>query len=106
MEYFLVQWVNDGKYVHWTRSHRPNPYTNVTTNNYIESWHDQLKIVYLNQRRNQRLDFLIFTLGNEVEEDVKREISRLSLNVGQMSKTERMHRKEEIKAEEPDGKDQ
>lgn len=70
------------------------------TNNYVESWHNRLKTIYLNRGRNQRLDLLIYIyiLTTEVENDVK-EIARLTAKVGRMSIAERQYRREEMKAE-------
>ena len=69
------------------------------TNNYVESWHNQLKTIYLKRKRIHRLDFLLAVLTDDVEFDIQQEVKRLSGNVGRMSPAESELRKEEISAE-------
>ncbi|KAI9309772.1 hypothetical protein BX666DRAFT_1811782, partial [Dichotomocladium elegans] len=47
------------------------------TNNYVESWHNQLKTVYMRRKQNRRFDSLIFLLVDEIEFDLQWEIRRL-----------------------------
>lgn len=55
------------------------------TNNFIESWHNQLKALYLKHIRNKRLDRLIFILTHEVESYFDRERERILSNSGRMA---------------------
>ncbi|KAI7849150.1 hypothetical protein BDC45DRAFT_521297, partial [Circinella umbellata] len=45
----------------WSQAWR-NHYHHVNTNNYIETWHRQLKEVYLPSLRRQRVDVLVYIL--------------------------------------------
>ena len=65
----------------------------------FQSWHNQLKTVYLKRKRTHRLDVLINLLVDDVSFDVTEEVKRLSVNVGRMGSTERRLRANEIKAE-------
>lgn len=58
------------------------------TNNFIESWHNQLKALYLKHTRNKRLDRLIFILTYEVESYFDRECERILSNSGRMAPLE------------------
>ncbi|KAI8335266.1 hypothetical protein EDC96DRAFT_355542 [Choanephora cucurbitarum] len=69
------------------------------TNNYIESWHNQLKTTYLGRKKNRRVDKLIYILVNDVEPDYISNVGRISLNIGRMGPEERRRRKREIAAE-------
>ena len=64
---------------------------------YSESWHNQLKQVYLTRKRIHRLDVLLNVLSEDVAFDIIREVKRLSINVGRMGVYEHQLRKEEIK---------
>ncbi|KAJ8657637.1 hypothetical protein O0I10_006703 [Lichtheimia ornata] len=47
------------------------------TNNYVETWHNQLKSVYLNRYPTRRLDTLIHKLVEEINVDLQYELNRL-----------------------------
>ncbi|KAI7902884.1 uncharacterized protein BX663DRAFT_542923 [Cokeromyces recurvatus] len=49
------------------------------TNNYVESWHNQLKATYLRRKQNR----LIFILVKDIEYDYQNNVKRLMLNVVQ-----------------------
>jgi hypothetical protein len=68
----------------------------MSTNNYIESWHNQLKSVYLKRIKNKRLDCLVYILVNDVENDTKLEETRVSSEVGRMGPETRDKRKREM----------
>ncbi|CEG76927.1 hypothetical protein RMATCC62417_11753 [Rhizopus microsporus] len=70
------------------------------TNNYIESWHNQLKTDYLQRKRNRRLDRLIFILVDDVHADFMHNTARMAANTGRMSSKTREVRKRVIAAEE------
>ncbi|KAI9483611.1 MAG: hypothetical protein EXX96DRAFT_616579 [Benjaminiella poitrasii] len=69
-----------------------------TTNNYIESWHNQLKTMYLKRKRNKRVDRLVYILVNDIEQDYIHTIQQISNNVGRMSPKERRRRRRELVA--------
>ncbi|KAI9489276.1 hypothetical protein BDB00DRAFT_876567 [Zychaea mexicana] len=48
------------------------------TNNYVESWHNQLKTIYLKRKRVHCLDLLMSILTFDVEFDVQQEVKRLT----------------------------
>ncbi|CEG78047.1 hypothetical protein RMATCC62417_12707 [Rhizopus microsporus] len=70
------------------------------TNNYIESWHNQLKTNYLQRKRNRRLNRLIFILVDDVHTDFMHNAARMAANIGHMSSETRKARKRMIAAEE------
>ncbi|OAD71954.1 hypothetical protein PHYBLDRAFT_169866 [Phycomyces blakesleeanus NRRL 1555(-)] len=51
----------------WGRPYVANDYQRYLANNYIESWHNQLKTIYFGHTCIRRLDCLIFILTNDVE---------------------------------------
>ncbi|KAG1046567.1 hypothetical protein G6F43_010950 [Rhizopus delemar] len=76
---------------------------NMSISNYIESWHNPLKSVYLKRTKNRRLDRLVYILVNEVENDMKFEEARVSSEVGRMGPETRNKRKREtVAADIPD----
>ena len=54
------------------------------TNNFIESWHGQLKVNYLKHVRNKRLDRLIFVLTHDVEFYYENKMEHILSNNGRM----------------------
>ncbi|KAI8322481.1 hypothetical protein EDC96DRAFT_596411 [Choanephora cucurbitarum] len=90
--------LNCKKSVHWSAAFQP--FTNMETNNYIESWHNQLNTTYLGRKKNRRVDRLIYILVNDVEPDYISNVGRISLKIGRMGPQERRRRrKREIAAE-------
>ncbi|OAD74566.1 hypothetical protein PHYBLDRAFT_145003 [Phycomyces blakesleeanus NRRL 1555(-)] len=69
------------------------------TNNYIESWYNQLKTHFLGCSCNKRFDRLIFILTNEVEFYFKEESIRINMCSGPMTAAQRQQRKIEMSAE-------
>ncbi|KAG2228684.1 hypothetical protein INT48_005377 [Thamnidium elegans] len=67
INYFRFNWCDEAKYNLWSRAYRPVEFSHMLTNSYIESWHNQLKYIFLGRSRNKRLDRLIFILTVEVE---------------------------------------
>ncbi|KAG1504538.1 hypothetical protein G6F52_012175 [Rhizopus delemar] len=47
MDYFTRSWCTEDKMKVWSRSFKDRQYSHMLTNNYIESWHNQLKTVFL-----------------------------------------------------------
>ncbi|KAI8091492.1 hypothetical protein BDF21DRAFT_302965, partial [Thamnidium elegans] len=73
---------------------------NMETNNFVESWHNQSKITYLERKRNERADRLIFILVNDIEPDSIEKTNRIQLNVGKMNPEEYgRRRRRELDAE-------
>ncbi|CEG65890.1 hypothetical protein RMATCC62417_02577 [Rhizopus microsporus] len=84
----------------WARAYQIQIFTNMETNSYIESWHNQLKTNYLQRKRNRRLDRLIFILVDDVHADFMHNTARMAANIGRMSSETRETRKRIITAEE------
>lgn len=89
VNYFERQWMAQDKYPRWARCFHPAVYTNMLTNNYVESWHNQLKTVYLHRKYPRRLDFLIYTLVEDVELDMISEVQRRAARNGQLTYVQR-----------------
>ena len=77
----------------WARAYQIQIFTNMETNNYIESWHNQLKTNYLQRKRNRRLDRLIFILVNDVHTNFMHNTARMAANIVRMSSETRETRK-------------
>ncbi|OAD66293.1 hypothetical protein PHYBLDRAFT_152619 [Phycomyces blakesleeanus NRRL 1555(-)] len=58
------------------------------TNNYAETWQNQLKKVYFKRTRVRRLDRLVSILTNNVEFYYEQEVERIHLNNGRMGPVE------------------
>ncbi|CAO3644781.1 unnamed protein product [Mucor hiemalis] len=99
LNYMDRAYLNRGKFVHWSAAFQPQVFSNMETNNYIESWHNQLKTTYLGRKRNRRVDRLIYILVNDIEPDYINNVCRISANVGRMGPEERRRRKRELEAE-------
>lgn len=97
--YFDKQWVNEGRFEKWTASNQPNFETDMETNNFVESWHNQLKTFYLERRHNRRVDRLIYILVHDVQFDMDHNVERATHNIGRMSAGERAARIREVAAE-------
>lgn len=53
---FLVTfaiYLDSDKFIQWVAAFQPQTYTNIETNNFVESWHNQLKSTYLERKRNR-----------------------------------------------------
>lgn len=96
--YFNRYWISNEKYKRWAKCYQPAMYTNMETNNYVESWHRVLKHTYLRSKRNQRLDLLIHILVDRVEPDMVRKARVYKNRVGPMSPEEAFARSLERKA--------
>ncbi|KAI7857098.1 hypothetical protein BDC45DRAFT_566629 [Circinella umbellata] len=99
--YFRRHWVDSlqGKgYTQWAACYQPNVFMNMQTKNYCESWHNQLKQLYLKRKRIQRFDMLLNVLSEDVAFDITREVKRLSVNVGRMGVYEHQLRKKKSKS--------
>ncbi|ORE01760.1 hypothetical protein BCV72DRAFT_298877 [Rhizopus microsporus var. microsporus] len=70
------------------------------TNNYGESWHNQLKISYLQKIRNKKVARLVYILVNDVEEGFLSHIERIGMNIGRMGPEAGKARRRELEAEE------
>ncbi|KAI9345424.1 hypothetical protein BD770DRAFT_328643, partial [Pilaira anomala] len=68
-------------FVLWVSCYQPTVYTSMETNNYVESWHNQLKTTCLKRKPNRRVDGLIYVLVNDVGEVCQQNVKRLMLNV-------------------------
>ncbi|ORE09533.1 hypothetical protein BCV72DRAFT_319613 [Rhizopus microsporus var. microsporus] len=86
--------------MHWSAAHQPQVFTNIETNNNIESWHNQLKVNYLQRKRNRRLDQLIFILVDDAHTDSMHNTAKMATNIGRTSSETREVIKRIIAAEE------
>jgi transposase-like protein len=85
INYFKNEWGTDEKKKMWSAAFQPEIFTNMATNNYIESWHNQLKSTYLKRQRNRRIDRLIYILTEDVAIDLKMDLARLTMIIGKLS---------------------
>ncbi|CEP16772.1 hypothetical protein [Parasitella parasitica] len=99
LNYMDRTYLNREKFVHWSFAFQPQVYSNMETNNFVESWHNQLKTTYLGRKRNRRVDRLIHILVKDVEPDYIQNINRITLNVGRMGPEERRRRRRQLEAE-------
>ncbi|KAL1927692.1 hypothetical protein VTP01DRAFT_3513 [Rhizomucor pusillus] len=81
--YLESQWCGcEDQVQKWAYTYIESHMQRMMTNNYMESWHNQLKTVYMKRTRNKRLDKLIFILTHEVEFYFEMEYIRISQNAG------------------------
>jgi hypothetical protein len=99
LTYFKANYLEGDKYIQWCAAFQPQTYTNIETNNFVESWHNQLKSTYLGRKRNRRADRLVYILVDEIEPDFIANTNRIQLNVGRMGPEERRRRRRELNAE-------
>lgn len=102
MDYFVKNWCTEDRFKVWSRSYKERQFSHMLTNNYIESWHNQLKNVFLGRVRNKRLDKLVFVLVNDVEYYLTQEFERVLQGNGAMSPFFKQQRIREMEAEEVD----
>ncbi|KAF7723032.1 hypothetical protein EC973_002408 [Apophysomyces ossiformis] len=82
LEVFKGYWAPDDKVESWFAVFQPQVFTNMETNNYVESWHNQLKTTYLKRKHNRRVDRLLYILVHDVEFDYKINTARVTPNIG------------------------
>lgn len=84
-DYFTRYWFNNEEVVkRWGAPFVKEIYKSFVTNNYIESWHNQLKAIFFERLRINRLDGLFFVLTNGVEYYFAEESNRIVANIGCM----------------------
>ncbi|KAG2196263.1 hypothetical protein INT46_007347 [Mucor plumbeus] len=85
LDYFTRYWFNNEEVVkRWGAPFVKEIHKSFVTNNYIESWHNQLKVVYFERLRINRLDRLVFVLTNDVEYYFAEEYNRIIANIGRL----------------------
>lgn len=89
VDYFENQWMGEDQYPRWARCYHPEVYTNMLMNNYVESWHSQLKTVYLQRKYPRHIDFLIYILVEEVELDMVSIIKQRAARNGALANHQR-----------------
>ncbi|OAD70074.1 hypothetical protein PHYBLDRAFT_71515 [Phycomyces blakesleeanus NRRL 1555(-)] len=72
----------------WGRPYVSQQHQRYVTNNYVESWYNQLKIIYFGRTCIRRLNRLIFILTNDVEFFYEQEVECIHFNNGEMGLTE------------------
>ena len=98
--HFTQKYLVDDKFVHWSAAYQLQIFTNMETNNYIESWHNQLKTNHLQRKKNRRLDRLILILIDDVHASFMHNTARMVANIRRMSSETIEARKRMIAAEE------
>ncbi|OAD75183.1 hypothetical protein PHYBLDRAFT_166938 [Phycomyces blakesleeanus NRRL 1555(-)] len=85
LKYFEKKWTENEELLRrWGRPYISQQHQRYVTNNYVESWHNQLKTIYFGRARIRRLDRLIFILTNDVEFYFEQEVERIHFNNGKM----------------------
>ena len=86
IEYFEGTWGDNSSRPpkRWAKSYHSREFDSMATNNYVETWHNQLKTVYLNRRPNRRLDTLIHKLVEDINADLQYELKTQRAQVGRM----------------------
>ncbi|OAD65287.1 hypothetical protein PHYBLDRAFT_153529 [Phycomyces blakesleeanus NRRL 1555(-)] len=70
------------------RPYVANDYQRYLTNNYIESWHNQLKTIYFDRTRIRQLNCLVFILINDMEFFYDKEVERIHIQNEQIGPIE------------------
>lgn len=83
----------------WTTANQPDIRCRMETNNYVESWHNQLKTVYLQRQPNRRVDRLIFILVKDVAPHYDSNIKRIVSCIERMGPMHYEERRRFIAAE-------
>ncbi|OAD67652.1 hypothetical protein PHYBLDRAFT_151168 [Phycomyces blakesleeanus NRRL 1555(-)] len=85
LAYFKRKWIGTEELLRrWGRPYVANDHQRYLTNNYMESWHNQLKTIYFGHTCIRRLDCLVFILTNDVEFFYNEEVERIYIQNGQM----------------------
>lgn len=100
IQYFERTWVANGRLQFWTICNQPQLLENMETNNYVESWHNQLKTNFLERHPNRRMDRLVYILVRDVEPVYRDNIERVLLGLGRMGPVRYEERRRFAKAEE------
>lgn len=88
LSYFDRTWVANDRIQFWTVANQPSIHTDMETNSFVESWHNQLKSVYLDRRPNRRVDRLLYLLVHDVATDYQANIQRVAARLGKMGRME------------------
>ncbi|KAG2213121.1 hypothetical protein INT47_011270 [Mucor saturninus] len=99
LQYFKIWYLENDAFMRWSAAYQPAIYTNMETNNYVESWHNQLRTTYLGRETNRRVNRLVFVLVKDVLSKYGNNISRILLKVVRMCPEERRHSAREMQAE-------
>lgn len=90
LTYFTRNYINNGWFKHRVKAFQPSYYTNMETNSYAESWHNQLKTTNLKRNGNRILDNRpVYVLSQDILPDYLRYTRRITFNKGKMGPTER-----------------
>jgi hypothetical protein len=94
LNYFKTNYLDGDKFIQWFAAFQFQISTNVEKNNFVKSWHNQLKSTYLDGKKNRRADHLVYILVNDIESDFIQNTKRIQLNIGRMGPEERRRRTE------------
>ena len=65
----------------WAKCFRTGEFGNVHTNMFVESFHNQLKTIYFERKRNRRVDVLVETLLRIEKKIIHEPLRRLRFNL-------------------------
>ncbi|SAL96839.1 hypothetical protein, partial, partial [Absidia glauca] len=85
LRYLEDKWMAPEKVVMWSDAYRTSvEHDYMRTNNFVESWHNQLKSFFLDRRPNKRLDNLVYVLVRDVAFYHRSQFERISRMIGRM----------------------
>ncbi|CAD6907644.1 unnamed protein product [Tilletia controversa] len=79
VKYVEEQWLTRKEV--WARAWRQEAHRGVDTNNFVESWHNQLKTLYLGLMRKQGVDVLLWFLLRQCVQDHRTNELRITLGL-------------------------
>jgi hypothetical protein len=87
LEYFETNYFKENRRVLWMKSYRQDIYYgSMDTNNYVESWHNQLNTNYLKNHHRARKDRILYVLRHVILEVAQKEEFGALIRVGRKSK--------------------
>ena len=85
-KYFTVHYCN--RVEQWASCFRVK--TIINTNMFLEAFHRTLKVVYMQQKQNRRVDFLLHTLLKIVDQITKLEKGKFSHRIAEINKRQKI----------------
>lgn len=79
-------------------AHQPDFQTMMGTNNFVESWHKELKSFYLERRQNRQCDHLVYILVHDFQFGMEHNVDRAAHSTVRISAGERQARQREVGA--------
>ncbi|KAG0278891.1 hypothetical protein BGZ97_009670, partial [Linnemannia gamsii] len=95
-EYLQKYYLQESRRRRWMKAYRQRiHYAGMDTNNYVESWHNQLKSHFLRGHNRGRGDRLIYVLSHDVDSFFQAEGMRSRVRFGRLSKGETLDVKQQ-----------